>query len=234
MSGAPPAVLAHGTILAHGVGSRQDLPFGLAVAGAATVLVLSFVALAGLWPAPRLDGAHAGRTLPGPVAALLDSRATRIALAGVGAAFTLYVLAALLIGRDDAGNPVPFVVFILLWVGVVPLSVAFGPVWQRVNPSAACTWPVRASRAWTQRSDCCPCPGASGTGRHWSACSRSPGSSWSPPTTRPCPCCASPSPGMSAPSCSVAWSSGRTGSTAATRSRCGRVCSAGSVRSAAR
>ena len=136
MSGAPPAVLAHGTILAHGVGSRQDLPlpFGLAVAGAATVLVLSFVALAVLWPAPRLDGAHAGRTLPGPVAALLDSRATRIALAGVGAAFTLYVLAALLIGRDDAGNPVPFVVFVLLWVGVVPLSVAFGPVWRRVNP----------------------------------------------------------------------------------------------------
>ena len=37
MSGAPTAVLAQGAILAHGVGSRQDLPlpFGLAVAGAA-------------------------------------------------------------------------------------------------------------------------------------------------------------------------------------------------------
>ena len=136
MSGAPPAVLAQGAILAHGVGSRQDLPlpFGLAVAGAATALVVSFVALAVLWPAPRLDGAHAGRTLPSPVAALLDSRATRIGLAGLGAAFTLYVLAALLLGRDDADNPVPFVVFVLLWVGVVPLSVAFGPVWRRVNP----------------------------------------------------------------------------------------------------
>lgn len=136
MSGEPLAALAQGAIVAHGVGSRQDLPlpFGLAVAGAATALVVSFVALAVLWPVPRLDGAHAGHPLPGPVAALLDSRTTRVVLAVLGAAFTLYVLAALLLGRDDADNPVPFVVFVLLWVGIVPLSVAFGPLWRRVNP----------------------------------------------------------------------------------------------------
>ena len=137
MSGAPPAAVAHGgAILAHGVGSRADLPlpFGLAVAGAAAALVVSFVALAALWPTPRLDGAHAGRPLPGPVAALLDSPATRVVLAVLGATFTTYVLAALLLGRDDADNPVPFVVFVLLWVGVVPLSVLLGPLWRRVNP----------------------------------------------------------------------------------------------------
>lgn len=128
--------LAHGVIVAHGVGSRQDLPlpFGLAVAGAGTALVVSFLALALLWPAPRLDGAHAGRPLPRALAALLDSRATRAVLAALGAAVTLYVLVALVLGKDDADNPVPFVVFVLLWVGLVPLSVLFGPVWRRLNP----------------------------------------------------------------------------------------------------
>ncbi|WP_426562237.1 hypothetical protein ACPPVT_16815 [Angustibacter sp. McL0619] len=125
-----------GAILAHGVGSRQDLPlpFALAVTAAAVALVVSFVLLAVLWREPRLDGAHAGRPLPRWAAALLDSRATRTVLAAVGAVFTVYVLVPLLLGKDDADNPVPFVVFVLLWVGLVPLSVLFGPVWRRLNP----------------------------------------------------------------------------------------------------
>jgi hypothetical protein len=128
--------VAGGAILAHGVGSRQDLPlpFSLAVTGAAVALVLSFALLAVLWREPRLDGANAGRPLPGWAAALLDSRATRTVLAALGAVFAVYVLIALVLGKDDADNPVPFVVFVLLWVGLVPLSVLFGPVWRRLNP----------------------------------------------------------------------------------------------------
>ena len=51
------------TVVAHGVGSRQDLPipFWAALVGAAVALVVSFVALAFLWREPRLRGADAGR-----------------------------------------------------------------------------------------------------------------------------------------------------------------------------
>ena len=128
--------LAAGALGAHGVGSRQDLPlpFGFAVAGAAVALVVSFVLLGLLWREPRIDGARAGRPLPPRLAAVLDSRTTRVVLALLGAVATVYVLVPLVLGKDDANNPVPFVVYVLLWVGLVPLSVLFGPVWRRLNP----------------------------------------------------------------------------------------------------
>lgn len=129
-------VTAGGRLLAHGVGSRQDLPlpFSLAVAGAATALVVSFVALGILWHEPRLDGPHAGTPLPAWLASLLDSRTTRTVLAVLGLVTTAYVGLALALGPDNALNPVPFVVYVLLWVGLVPVSVLLGPVWRRLNP----------------------------------------------------------------------------------------------------
>lgn len=123
-------------VLAHGIGGREDLPLplGWAVTGAAVAVVVSFVALGLLWHAPRLPGAVAGRPLPGWAASALDSRATKIVLAGLGLVATGWTLLALVLGPDDANNPVPWVVFVLLWVGVVPVSVLVGPVWRRVNP----------------------------------------------------------------------------------------------------
>ena len=52
---AVPAALPS-AVLVHGVGGRSDLPipFGLALAASAFVLVVSFAALAVLWPRPRL------------------------------------------------------------------------------------------------------------------------------------------------------------------------------------
>ena len=49
-----------GELLAHGVGSREDLPipFSYAVTGAAVALIVSFLALGLLWREPRL---HPGR-----------------------------------------------------------------------------------------------------------------------------------------------------------------------------
>jgi hypothetical protein len=55
-------------------------------------------------------------------------------LAGGGLVVTGWTLLALVGGADDARNPVPWVVFVLLWVGIVPLSVLFGPLWRRLNP----------------------------------------------------------------------------------------------------
>ncbi len=118
----------------HGIGGREDLPLplGWAVAGAAVAVVVSFVALGALWREPRLRAD--GPPLPGWAVALLDSRLTRAVLAGIGLVVTAWTLLALLLGADDALNPVPWVVFVLLWVGIVPLSVVFGPVWRRLNP----------------------------------------------------------------------------------------------------
>ncbi len=123
-------------ILAHGIGGREDLPLplGWAVASAAVAVVVSFVALGVLWHEPRLRSADAGRPLPARAAALLDSRTTRLVLGAAGLVATAWTLLALVLGKDDARNPVPWVVFVLLWVGLVPVSVVFGPVWRRVNP----------------------------------------------------------------------------------------------------
>jgi hypothetical protein len=124
---------------AHGIGSREDLPLplGWAIAGAAAAVVLSFVLLGLLWREPRLDAAGAGRPLPAPLARLLDAPAFRRVLAGLGLVAAGWTLLALLLGRDDARNPVPWVVYVLVWVGVVPLSVLFGPVWRQLNPVRA-------------------------------------------------------------------------------------------------
>ena len=56
--------------LAHGLVGRQDLPIPrwLFAWGAAVVLVVSFVALAVLWPKPRLEDARERRVLQVPAA----------------------------------------------------------------------------------------------------------------------------------------------------------------------
>lgn len=123
-------------VLAHGVGSREDLPipFAFALTGAAAALLASFLALGVLWREPRLHPATAGRPLPGGLAAALDSKATRITVRVVGLVATAYVAMAAVFGRDDALNPAPGAVYALFWVGMPLLSVLLGPVWRLLNP----------------------------------------------------------------------------------------------------
>jgi hypothetical protein len=123
-------------VLAHGVGGRGDLPvpFSLALAGAVLVLVLSFVVLAFAWPAVRFGRADAGIALPAVLTRLVDSRAFRICLQVLGLVGAGYVVVAAVFGPDLLVNPTFGVVYVLLWVGVVPLSLLFGPVWRFVNP----------------------------------------------------------------------------------------------------
>lgn len=125
-----------GVLLGHGIGGREDLPLplGWAVTGAAVAVVVSFLALGWLWSEPKLASATSGRPLPPRAASLLGSRTTHAVLAVVGLVVSAWTLLALVLGKDDARNPVPWVVFVLLWVGIVPLSVLLGPVWRRLNP----------------------------------------------------------------------------------------------------
>ncbi len=124
-------------MLAHGIGGRSDLPipFALAVTASAVVLVVSFGALAVLWPTARLGRPHAGVPLPRVVARVLDSPWARWAVRLLGLALSGWVLAAAVLGIDDALNPTAGVVYVLFWVGTVAfLSALLGPVWRWLNP----------------------------------------------------------------------------------------------------
>ncbi|CAN7288121.1 hypothetical protein LJR027_001294 [Terrabacter sp. LjRoot27] len=123
---------------AHGVGSRGDLPlpFSALVIAAVAALVISFVAIGTLWREPRLRDTD-GVLLPGPVAAVLDSRWVRVVARVLAGIVTVWTLAALVFGPDSARNPVPHVVYVWLWVGLAFASMLLGPVWRVINPLRA-------------------------------------------------------------------------------------------------
>ena len=120
---------------AHGVGSRQDLPlpFTAVLIGAAVALLVSFIALGALWPEPKLR-ADSGLPLPSLVARTLSSRVFKGFWVTLALLLTAWTLMALVFGMDDANNPVPYVVYVWLWVGLAALSLIFGPVWAWLNP----------------------------------------------------------------------------------------------------
>ena len=123
-------------LLAHGVGGRTDLPVPvwLAIYGAGIAVVLSFAALGALWPKPRLTG-EKGRPLPRGLAAVLDSPVLLWVLRIVVLVASAVLLAAAFAGAPgEERNPVPWFLYIVFWVGLVPLSLLFGPVWRAVNP----------------------------------------------------------------------------------------------------
>lgn len=124
-------------MLAHGVGSRADLPLPTTyvVIGAGVALVASFVALGALWRSPRLRGAAAGHPVPGALARFLDSRVTTGVLRATVLALSMVVLAAALFGSPLLQyNLAPWAFYVTFWVGLVPVSLLFGPVWGRLNP----------------------------------------------------------------------------------------------------
>lgn len=119
----------------HGVGTRTDLPVPTTltfVAAAGTVLI-SFVVLALLWQRPRTRGK--GLALPIGIDALVGSAALR----AVMRAITLAVLVAVVVlgfaGPIDTNRNIgPWLIYVWLWVGLVPASLLLGPVWAVLNP----------------------------------------------------------------------------------------------------
>ena len=122
-------------ILAHGVGSRADLPLPvwLFAYSAAFALLISFVALRILWPRPRLAAAAAGRVAPG----WMDGGAKLATLVAQAVVMVLFLttLAAAWFGVDSvAANLAPTAFYVVFWVGVPIVSAVFGDGWRRVNP----------------------------------------------------------------------------------------------------
>jgi len=123
-------------VLAHGLGGSTDLPIPLSYAliGAAWALTFTFAVVALAWRRPRFDPDKPGRPLPSWVTTLVDAPLTRWAV-GIGALlFAVWVAIAAVFGPQDADNPLPGVFYVLLWVGLVALSLAVGPVWRAISP----------------------------------------------------------------------------------------------------
>jgi hypothetical protein len=123
-------------VFAHGIGGAKDLPVPAeyAMAGAGAALAVSFIVLALAWRTPRFDAATHGRPAPAWLASLVDSRGFALALRVAGLVFFGYVVWAAVAGPDLLLNPTFGVVYVLLWVGLVPMSLLFGPFYRAVSP----------------------------------------------------------------------------------------------------
>ncbi len=123
-------------VLAHGLGGSADLPipFTYAVVGAAWTLTATFAVVALAWRTARFDPDTPGRPLPRWVTAAVDAPVTRWLVGAAGLIFTAWVAVAAVTGPQDSGNALPGVFYVLLWVGLVALSLLLGPVWRVLSP----------------------------------------------------------------------------------------------------
>ncbi|MFG1906128.1 hypothetical protein [Kribbella sp. NPDC048928] len=120
----------------HGIGGRQDLPvpFGLAVGGAAVAVAVSFVVLGLAWRSPKYRGNASGRPLPAAITRTVDAGWFRWLVRLIGLAIFGYAMVSLAFGVDRLTNPIFGFIYILVWVGLVPISIVLGPVWRTLNP----------------------------------------------------------------------------------------------------
>ncbi|MFN0282198.1 MAG: hypothetical protein ACKVZ6_09540 [Kineosporiaceae bacterium] len=127
-------------LLAHGVGTRADLPLPVAyvVVGGGLAVVVSFLALGALWRTPRLRGDLAGRPVPPAVEAFCDGGRPRAVLQALTLALVVLVVVVAFAGSPEIpANVAPWALFVTFWVGLVPASLLLGPVWGVVNPLRA-------------------------------------------------------------------------------------------------
>lgn len=129
---------------AHGVGGVTDLPIPtwlFAWAGS-IVLVASFVALATLWPEPRLERAR--ERVLGALPRMFEPLAGAVGIA----LFALVVYAGFAGEQSEATqNLAPVAVYVFFWVGLAVASFLFGDVFRALNPWRA----VARAVAWLLR-----------------------------------------------------------------------------------
>ncbi|MCV3206435.1 hypothetical protein OHD62_02180 [Mesorhizobium sp. YC-39] len=105
------------------------LPTGYYVAGGALAVAVSFLVLA-LLPPDALDRFWRRRL---PLFAFGDGLRTIISLISF-AGFAVLIAAGLFGSRDPLSNPLPLVVWTLLWVGLALLQGLLGDLWSWLNP----------------------------------------------------------------------------------------------------
>jgi len=120
-------------LIAHGVGSRGDLPLPLwqFAWAAVAALAISFVALGALWTQPRLAALADGRPLPGAAAL----KPVGWLLAALSFGLFVLVLATGLFGEDNAStNIAPTAIYVVLWVGAAITAALIGDLWPTISP----------------------------------------------------------------------------------------------------
>jgi hypothetical protein len=136
--------------IAHGLVVKSDLPipewlFGWA---AAMVLIVSFVALAALWPEPRLQ-MEGWRPLPRGIGKVIASRPVEIVCGAIGVFLLGFVVYCGLEGTQAvAANFTPTFIYVIFWLGLVPASVLLGDVFRAFNPWRA----IGKGVAWLARA----------------------------------------------------------------------------------
>lgn len=121
-------------LIAHGIGGRLDLPVPVAyfAAGAAVVLIVTFVGLAALWTTPRLQD--------GPRSVVRSQRVGLGWLKGLGIAGWLLAVSggmvALLTGQGAVGgrNIAPVLLWVFFWLVIPFASVVLGNLYTGINP----------------------------------------------------------------------------------------------------
>lgn len=123
-------------VLLHGLGGAKDLPVPapLAIAGGVAALLVSFTVLALAWRRPRYDPPGPGHPVPRWLSVVLDGTAWAWLWRLVGLAFFGYVAWPLVAGPDVNTNPSLGVFYVLVWVGVIPLSLLCGRVARALSP----------------------------------------------------------------------------------------------------
>jgi hypothetical protein len=123
--------------LAHGIGGVRDLPVPdwLFFWGGAVVLVLSFLALGALWKTPQLERRRGGHPLPAGLERFLRSPVLHGILGAISAGLLVLIFLTALIGEpSSAQNLSPTFIYVIFWLGLVPVQVVFGNVWRVLNP----------------------------------------------------------------------------------------------------
>ena len=136
-------------LIAHGISVRTDLPVPEVIFwwAASIVLAVSFVALAVLWPKPRLED-RAWRPLPGGIGRVLASRVVEIVCGAIGVfLFALTIYAGFEGTQSTTANWTPIFVYVIFWLAFVPLSVLFGDIFRAFNPWRA----IGRAVAWVAR-----------------------------------------------------------------------------------
>ena len=135
-SGGPAGGFDWSQVLAHGIGGSKDLPLPLelTIAGAVAALTVSFTVLAVAWRSPRYSEQGGGRPAPASLARVVDSTWFTYLLRVLGMLAFLYTAMVATLGLDSLINPFFGIFYVLLWVGFVPLSLLFGPVYKAISP----------------------------------------------------------------------------------------------------
>jgi hypothetical protein len=123
--------------LAHSpIGGRRDLPvpLWLFVFGAATALIVSFVALSALWTEPRFEGRPLATARPSWIQSILSNRALEWTIRIV--MLLLFVVVAMASARrvSDIETIGPIVVYAWFWVGLAIAHALLGNLWATLSP----------------------------------------------------------------------------------------------------